>query len=431
MARVCCVSLAGTGHCDFGGMQFLHTAQELARRGHDVCWVFSHHVYPVPLEWATALVRRFGVPLDERHRFYLSVYSHHHSEDVRSNVLAFGEYLEAERYDCVVTDRTCIGAAFAAHHAKIPWAAVGTDGRAWSERLYRSRHWAMLPGTGRIPAVSAIAAATLRDGFPRPAVRSRWATSPFLNISFLPRRFHEDSSSAALPEHSHFVGGGAGSEPLLDRKRLLITFGNTFHVPFKSKLLEGLRPLILERQIPTTVLAGGEAPAQKYRACLKGVPSATVEPWVPYEQAFGEARVVVGHGGVGYLWHGLLAGAPLLAIPFIDDQTFGGVQIERMGIGAAVFPRGIPWLAPAWARWNTRLGSLGRRGRGPGYRLDSRDLRRKITYVLDDDAVMSRSLACSKALRRGGGAGSAAALLEKLAAEPRPVSACVTPACCC
>lgn len=420
MARFCFVSLAHPGHCDFGGMGFLRTATELMRRGHEVRWVLSrpwliHHYTRICNQ-----LKKRGIPLENIGDLHLTVNSH--KKDVYKSSRAFSSYLASEHYDCVVVDRLCIGAAFAAHGACIVWAVVGTDGRDWShQRLRSTLYKAVLPITAASPKVNFLQNDLCKGDFPMPSVHSDWATSPFLNISFFPRAYYEGVHAAALPTHSHFVGAGAIHEPLPVRDQLLITLGNSFNPVLRQHLIDIIRPVIRMGSIPTLILTGQEGVTEMLKGVFKDQINVTVKTWVPYDEAYRGMRVCIGHGGTSHLWYGMREGTPLLAIPFMGDQLYGGRQLERLNIGKNVLPFVLPWLS---SRSLQRLGKI-------GVRLHKDTFIKKFQDVLTNETMVENSLRLSRLMRMGGGVEASTSLIESLANKKERVSNCLLSSCCC
>jgi UDP:flavonoid glycosyltransferase YjiC (YdhE family) len=61
-----------------------------------------------------------------------------------------------------------------------------------------------------------------------------------------------------------------------------------------------------------------------------------VEPWVPQEDVFGEASLVISHGGSGTLFGALAAGLPQVVLPLFADQFANGRRVEGAGAGLCV-----------------------------------------------------------------------------------------------
>jgi UDP:flavonoid glycosyltransferase YjiC (YdhE family) len=63
-----------------------------------------------------------------------------------------------------------------------------------------------------------------------------------------------------------------------------------------------------------------------------------VEKWVPQDDVFAEARLVVCHGGSGTTLGALAAGLPLVVVPLFADQFANGMLVAEAGAGVLVPP---------------------------------------------------------------------------------------------
>ena len=61
-----------------------------------------------------------------------------------------------------------------------------------------------------------------------------------------------------------------------------------------------------------------------------------VERWVPQEQVFPEASLVICHGGSGTTFGALAAGLPLVIVPLFADQSSNGHRVADAGAGVVV-----------------------------------------------------------------------------------------------
>lgn len=59
----------------------------------------------------------------------------------------------------------------------------------------------------------------------------------------------------------------------------------------------------------------------------------------PHDWLFPRMRAVVHHGGAGTTGAGLAAGCPTLVVPFLADQGFWGLRVQRIGAGPAPLHR--------------------------------------------------------------------------------------------
>lgn len=92
-----------------------------------------------------------------------------------------------------------------------------------------------------------------------------------------------------------------------------------------------------------------------------------IERWVPQDDVFAQADLVVCHGGSGTTFGALAAGLPLVVCPLFADQSSNGRLVERAGAGVVLEAHELP---------GGGLGSL-----GPG---DVAPLRRAIEAVLGE-----------------------------------------------
>ena len=68
--------------------------------------------------------------------------------------------------------------------------------------------------------------------------------------------------------------------------------------------------------------------------CLKDFPSIHhLKDPVPHQWLFPKCSIIVCHGGSGTVSSALMAGRPLLILPFGFDQFFWGEQVEWLGVG--------------------------------------------------------------------------------------------------
>jgi vancomycin aglycone glucosyltransferase len=54
---------------------------------------------------------------------------------------------------------------------------------------------------------------------------------------------------------------------------------------------------------------------------------------VSHDQLFKHASAIIHHGGAGTTASALHAGVPQIVVPHIGDQTFFGMEVERLGCG--------------------------------------------------------------------------------------------------
>ena len=112
-----------------------------------------------------------------------------------------------------------------------------------------------------------------------------------------------------------------------------------------------------------------------------------VTRWVSHSELFLRTAVVVTTGGAGTVMAALGAGCPLVVVPTEFDKPDNARRVEVAGVGVNLPPR----------------------------RCTPRRLRDAVRRVLDDPAFRENAERLSAALARGGGAGRAAELIERLA----------------
>ncbi len=119
---------------------------------------------------------------------------------------------------------------------------------------------------------------------------------------------------------------------------------------------------------------------------------------VSHDQLFKHASAIIHHGGAGTTASALHAGKPQIIVPHIGDQTFFGMEMERLGVGQR--------LGKMW--WPEHLHT-------------------NLDKLLADPTRLHRAQALAEELRRENGPTQAIAELEAFVAEqkraPTPVGA--------
>lgn len=62
-------------------------------------------------------------------------------------------------------------------------------------------------------------------------------------------------------------------------------------------------------------------------------------PFAPFSRVYPRCAAVIHHGGIGTTAHALLAGTPILVVPWGLDQFFIGGQVESIGVGRCLSRR--------------------------------------------------------------------------------------------
>lgn len=428
MKRYCFISRAQPGHLDFGGMSYIRTAVELKNRENEVQWILSRNQRydnDALIVRTKNIVKDYGLNAQE----FVGL---HTTASQKSQILLgyaqnFARYLKSSQYDCVIVDRLCVVAAFSAHLAGLPWATVGTDGREWTKKKFRSMvNSGVFPGSWESSPLRTIGQIVSKNAFSKPSDRTFWATSPFLNISFFPKSYYQETRNLKHPKYSHFVGCGQTPESQTEQRYLLVTFGNSFHPTVRRKLIKILQSSIRELSIEVLFLAGNVDVASALRQTFRHDSNVEIREWMPYDSAYRRAIGVVGHGGTSHIWYGLREGKPILAIPFIADQFYGALQLERLNIGRTVIPFVVPrYLSQLFRKIGYNLPEEA------SIYLSKRRFSNKLNELLKDRTIRDSTIRIGRFMRAGGGVQASASLVEQLARFREPVTTCLSPSCCC
>jgi UDP:flavonoid glycosyltransferase YjiC (YdhE family) len=202
--------------------------------------------------------------------------------------------------------------AIVAHRAGIPQVQIAISQSALEHRVLT--HVAdVLEGRAR-GVVDRILKAPYLTSFPESLDPSPWSDT---------RRFRDDSSAPRpLPDWWPDQPG----TPLV-----YVTFGTV--LGHQSEAVEAYRAAIdAVGGLPVRVLLTvGSTPDIE---ALGPIPSNThVERWVPQQDVFASAQLVVCHGGSGTTFGALRDGLPLLICPMFADQLSNAELIEAAGAG--------------------------------------------------------------------------------------------------
>ena len=175
----------------------------------------------------------------------------------------------------------------------------------------------------------------------QPGVSERIRSSPYLTL--FPASL-EDPQVSEPPVTHRFrdPAAGASSKGLPDwwpgdtRPLVYVSFGSvTGGLPVAGSIYAAA--LAAAARLPARVLltvgreldldALGPAPANVH-----------LERWVPQAEVFGQASVVVCHGGSGTTLGALAAGLPLVIVPLFADQPENARRVDAVGAGIAVPP---------------------------------------------------------------------------------------------
>lgn len=414
MANYCFISFLQLGHMDFGGQSFVRLAQELMKRGHRVTWVFSYSEVRDFSKRAHKVLSDAGIEYDGINRFYLTI-SHHH-RNIMDSAGELEQLIRAKAYDCLVIDRLCVGAAFAAAGAGIPWVTVGTDGREWSFVRDDTEKLVPTPKPNDTDYFNLDSKSNFPDSVQLRA-RSYWATSSYLNLSFFPRSYYSDIGYADIPSQSHFLGAEPDTDLTSEGNTVLITFGNTFNESVKRKLVRCILGEFEKRNIPALVLTGNDQLTAQLQKEFVRFHRVAFKSWMPYDEAYGNALVAIGHGGTSHVWTGMRDAVPLFVIPSIGDQVYGGKQVERLNIGRTIninSGSSSNFLLPEF------IARIFSRREG----IKSSDCIRAFNQLLDDPELKEACRTVRQQMRSGGGVHAGASLLEKLVHDKSPITRC-------
>lgn len=177
---------------------------------------------------------------------------------------------------------------------------------------------------------------------PARRIIGKWVHSPQRIIGLFPEWF---GKSADWPEQMKLAGfvrfDQAGAVPMpreleafLDagEKPIAFSFGSAMrhgHAYFEAAVeacrLSNRRGLLLAR-------GKEQIPAKLPDSVLH------VE-YAPFSEVFPRCAAVVHHGGIGTCAQGLAAGVPQLIMPLSFDQPDNARRLERLGVGARLWPR--------------------------------------------------------------------------------------------
>jgi UDP:flavonoid glycosyltransferase YjiC (YdhE family) len=302
------------------------------------------------------------------------------AERMAADLLALPEVRSA---DLLVRDCTEFGAAVAAERLDIPHAAVSIVAAGFQPRW---REWLAEP-------LGALRAAHGLPADPEAVMPFRYLTLHPFPPSFLgPIRYPTDHAIRPAP----FDRSGDEALPAwidelpADRPTVYATLGTVFNgrADLFAAFLAGLR----DEPVNLILTVGRDQDPAQFGA---QPPNVRIERYVPQSLVFSRCDAVLTHGGSGTIVAALAHGLPLVVVPISADQPQNAARAEALGVGRAVEPVG---LTPDAVRDAVRA-VLG----DPAYRRNAERLRAEIAWLP--------------------GPSRAVALLERLAAERRPLLA--------
>jgi UDP:flavonoid glycosyltransferase YjiC (YdhE family) len=174
----------------------------------------------------------------------------------------------------------------------------------------------------------------------RPGLTGEVRSSPYLT------RFPAELDPSTFPTTVRFrdPGAGAAGDPLPDwwngstSPLVYVTFGTVLaHMTFAAEVYHVALRAVEHLDARVLLTVGLKLDAAE----LGPVPSHVhVEPWVDQARVFGDAALVVCHGGSGTVYGALAAGVPVVVVPVFSDQFENGHRVSAAGAGLAVEPDG-------------------------------------------------------------------------------------------
>jgi rhamnosyltransferase subunit B len=173
-------------------------------------------------------------------------------------------------------------------------------------------------------------------------ILGRWMHSPQIILGTFPEWYAHTPDWPAQFRHAGFVRFDQADAALLSPELetflkgaeppIVFTFGSAmrqgkpyFAAAVEACRLLGRRGLLLAKgrdQIPESL-----------------PPTMLHAEYAPFSDVFPRAAAVVHHGGIGTCAQGLAAGVPQLVMPLAFDQPDNARRLERLGVGARVWPK--------------------------------------------------------------------------------------------
>jgi UDP:flavonoid glycosyltransferase YjiC (YdhE family) len=184
--------------------------------------------------------------------------------------------------------------------------------------------------------------------------------------------FYRHTDTALEPEVAHFLGGGEAP--------LVFTLGTTaVNDPgeFFAESVDAARRLGMR-----ALLLVGRGRMDTAARVADGVLAA---PYAPHHLIFPRASVIIHQGGIGTLAEALLAGKPMLIMPYAHDQFDNAWRAKRLGVARSISRRRYKGAAVS----------------------------RALARLLDDPVVAQTATRAGLQVSRDAGAATAADLIEE------------------
>jgi rhamnosyltransferase subunit B len=168
----------------------------------------------------------------------------------------------------------------------------------------------------------------------------RWVHSPQRVIGLFPEWYGHAADWPPQFRHAGFIRYDQAECPMPHEVEaflhggeppIIFTFGSAMRqgAPYFAAAVEACR--ILGRRGLLLAKGRDQIPADLPASVLHA-------EYAPFSQVFPRAAAVVHHGGIGTTAQGLAAGVPQLVMPLAFDQPDNARRLERLGVGARLWP---------------------------------------------------------------------------------------------
>jgi UDP:flavonoid glycosyltransferase YjiC (YdhE family) len=152
---------------------------------------------------------------------------------------------------------------------------------------------------------------------------------------------HELEPPVPVPPNVRFIGPLADAPPLMAHTDVVDLDGNSSPLVVVSLSTGGQRQLepmqrIVDALAALPVRALVTTGAAIDPADLVHGANTHVVRFVPHDQVFPNASLIVTHAGLGTVTRALQSGVPLLCMPMGRDQFYNAAQVDRLGAGSII-----------------------------------------------------------------------------------------------
>lgn len=380
------MTLTGHGHIN----PMLPLVEELVRRGHRVDYATSAgHAAAVTgagARWVELPSPGPFTPPSTIGPAAVAAWLRHYFAALSATYPVVREHCAAESVDAVCYDTTNWPARAVARGLGLP--AVQCFPHLASNGTY-SLDRRLTAGIGADdPAMASLAAdcAAFATEYGVPlGVADTMTVAEELNLVFVPREFQPAAES--FDERFHFLGPSMGrreqaedwSPPDPGAPLLYVSLGTVLDA--HPDFYRACAAAVAERPWQLAMSVGGPAPA------LPGADPARVDvrPQFPQLAVLRHARAFVSHAGMNSVMEALYYGVGVVAVPRTPEQVVNAERLVELGLGERLAPDAVSVEA----------------------------LRAAIDRVASDREVRANLAGMRRAIRRGGGAGRGADLIEE------------------